>query len=396
MARRRYQRGSLKKEGDRWIARWREDIALPGGQVKRPRRREILGTTAELPTKRLAERALATRLEPVNREDYRPTSTITFAEFAAKWQKEIMIHHKPSTRSSEKSVIGVQLVPFFGRYEIRNINLEMIQGFVNQSEKSPKTVKNSISTLMVMWDMAKAWGYAQHNPFPRGTNGRLLLKLPTVVKGNGYHFTLEETLAIIDKAQGRWKVFFRILAETGMRPGELAGLRTSDVGLRTLRIAQSVWQQKVQTPKTVNAVRTFAISSSLAEEVRQLIAESEPNSYGLVFVTEPGRKRNTGGKPLSMDNFRQRVLNPILDELGIRAKVEALGVRCGNYAFRHMNITTMSRIGVPMKTIQHRVGHSIGSDVTSEHYIHAVDADDLAAADALGALLSPKGKEAVQ
>ncbi|WP_433966013.1 hypothetical protein [Tunturiibacter gelidiferens] len=43
-----------------------------------------------------------------------------------------------------------------------------------------------------------------------------------------------------------------------------------------------------------------------------------------------------------------------------------------------------------MKTIQHRVGHSIGSDVTSEHYIHAVDADDMAAADALGALLSPK------
>jgi integrase len=345
---------------------------------------------------RLAIRELDRRLTLINNEEYRPARHVTFAEFAGKWMKEIMIHHKPSTRSSEKSIINVQLVPFFGRYELRHINLEMIQQFVNKSEKSPKTVKNSISVLMVMWDMASAWGYAQHNPFPRNASGRLLLKLPTVVKGKGYNFTVEESQAIIERAKGRWKTFFRILAFTGMRPGELAGLRTSDVGLRTLRIAQSVWQQKVQTPKTANAVRTFAISASLAEEISVLIAESKPNDYGLLFVTDPGRKRNTRGEPLSMDNFRNRVLNPILEELGIRAKVEALGVRCGNYAFRHMNITELSRLGVPLKTIQKRVGHATGSDVTMEHYIHAVDADDLAAADALGALLSPKRTQPVE
>lgn len=35
--------------------------------------------------------------------------------------------------------------------------------------------------------------------------------------------------------------------------------------------------------------------------------------------------RYPGGKPLSMDNFRHRVLNPILEELGILAKIK------GNY-----------------------------------------------------------------
>ncbi|WP_433966012.1 tyrosine-type recombinase/integrase [Tunturiibacter gelidiferens] len=294
MARRRYQHGSLTRDGDRWIARWREDVALPSGEVKRIHKKQVIGTVTDLPTKKLAERALAKRLEPINNVEYRPTSMVSFGLFAEKWMKEIMIHHKPSSRSSEKSVINVQLVPFFGEHQLRNINLEMIQRFVNTSEKSPKTVKNAVSVLIVMWDMARAWGYAQHNPFPRGTNGHLLLKLPMIVKGKTYHFTVEEALAIIDKAQGRWKTFFRILAETGMRPGELAGLRVEDVGVQTLRVAQSVWQQQVQTPKTVNATRTFAISGSLAEEVRQLIAESEPNSYGLVFVTEPGRKRNTG------------------------------------------------------------------------------------------------------
>lgn len=379
MARRRYQRGSLAKEGNRWVARWREDIILPSGDVKRIRRKEILGSVAELPTKKLAQRELDKRLEPINHEDYRPASMATFALFADKWKKEIMIHHKPSSQSSERSIIDSHLVPFFGSEQLRNIKPEMIQRFVNASESSPKTVKNHVSLLMVMWDQVKAWEYATHNPFPRGTNGRLLIKLPLVVKGKYYCFTVEETLKIIDKAQGRWKVFFRILAETGMRPGELAGLRACDVGERTIRIAQSVWQQAVQTPKTENAVRTFAISSGLGEAIRGLIGEIGTN---LIFTTETGR-------PLSMDNFRNRVLNPILEELGILAKIKALGIRGGNYAFRHMNATVMDGLHTPLKTRQKRLGHA-QIETTLEHYTHAIDADDLAAADALGALLSPK------
>lgn len=412
MARRRYQRGSLDKVGDRWIARWREDVRLPSGEVKRIRRKEILGSIEELETKKLAQRALDRRLEPINHEEYRPASTVTFALFADKWKKEIMIHHKLSSQSSEESIVDVHLVPFFGGDQCRNINAETVQRFVNESKSAPKTIKNHISLLMVMWDHIKAWGYAQHNPFPRGTNGRLLIKLPSIVKGKAWHreskrwvdvfmFTAEQTLEIINKAKGKWQLFFRILAESGMRPGELAGLLITGCGARTLTISQSVWQQEVQTPKTENAVRTFAISQSLADEIHAFTESQPPNAYGLVFVTDPspakkGKKpRYPGGKPLSMDNFRNRVLNPIIDELGILAQIKALGVRGGNYAFRHMNATLMDGLHTPLKTRQKRLGHA---DVTTTltHYSHAVDADDLAAADALGALLSPTKGEAVQ
>src|SRR5580658_8513510 len=81
-ARRRYQRGSLTKEGDRWLGRWREDVVNHAGIVKRVRRKQVIGTTTEFPTKRMAQRELDRRLAPINRDDYRPTSTITFAEFA--------------------------------------------------------------------------------------------------------------------------------------------------------------------------------------------------------------------------------------------------------------------------------------------------------------------------
>lgn len=393
MARRRYQRGQLIREGSVWLGRWREDVVLADGEVKRVRRKEVIGTTEDYPTKRLAERELEKRLAPINNIGYRPTPTNTFAEFAEKWQEKVMVQHKPSTQRSERSHLKTVLVPTFGKLRLRDINPEMVQEWVSESTAAPKTTRNHVVTLRSVWATAKAWNYVSHDPFAG-------LKLPELIQASVYHFSLEETLAIIDKAKGKWKTFFRILAETGMRPGELAGLRVIDVGSHSLRVAQSVWQQQVQTTKTKKSVRTFAISEGLGREIKDMIdgfeADNNPldgSSGGMVlrgtllFQTETQT-------PLGMDNFRNRVLNPILDELGIRAKLE--GRRCGNYAFRHMNATLMDTLNVPMATRQSRLGHAPGSRMTMGTYTHAIDTEDRRIADALGALMSGAGKEAVQ
>lgn len=392
IARRRYQRGSLSKEGDRWLGRWREDVADDTGAVRRVRRKQVIGTTADFPTKRLAMRELERRLDSINREEYRPKRHVTFAVFAQRWMDAVLVHQKRSSQSTARSHIRVHLLPTFGPMCLADIRMEAIQRFVNTSKKSPKTIRNVVVTLMSMWNTAQAWEYVQHNPFPRGASGRLLLKLPAPRPAETYHFTVEEALAIIDKAQGPWKTFFRVLAETGMRPGELAGLRRDSIRDRALTISQSVWGQRVQTPKSRAGIRTFAISGSLAENLSRLVDSTSDNDHGLVFVTGPGRgERNPGGKPLSMDNFRQRVLDPILKELGIDKKLERMGItRCGNYAFRHMNATLMDSLDTPMKTRQKRLGHA-QIETTLKHYTHAIDADDQRAADQIGALLSPKG-----
>lgn len=377
MARRRYQRGQLIREGSNWLGRWREDVVV-GGAVKRVHKKQFIGTTEDFPTKRLAERELERRLAPINSMDYRPTPVMTFEQFAEKWKKSVMVTHKPSTQSSERSHLKKVLVPAFGSLRLRDISPEMVQKWVSESQASPKTTRNLVMTLRSVWATATDWGYVSHDPF-KG------LKLPDLVEASVYNFTVEEALAIIDKADGKWKTFFRILAETGMRPGELAGLRASDVGTHSLRVAQSVWQQQVQTPKTNRAIRTFAISSALAEEIQRLPV----HDCGLVFAT-------ADGKPLSMDWFRESVLEPILKELGIRAKLERMGIkRCGNYAFRHMNATLMDEMQVPLKTRQARLGHA-QIETTMKHYTHRVDAEDVRIADALGALLSGAGREMMQ
>lgn len=399
LARRRYQRGSLRSADGFWRARWREDVLLPAGTpakkgdkaqtngtiLRRIHHNEIIGTMKEFPTKRLAQRELDRRLAEVNREDYKPTISSTFESFASRWQEKVMVHHKPSARDSERSILRCHLLPAFGRMALRDITAESVQSFVTNWSLGPKTLSNVVTLLMGMWDTAKGWGYVQHSPFPRGSSGRLLLQMPKQVKGDTYNFTLEETLAIIAAAEGKWKLFFRAAAESGMRPGELAGVKRDGLAGRCLNVSQSVYRGHLQTPKTKSAVRSFAISQDLADELREYLdaTAGERNTYGLMWTS------SVGG-PLHMQHVRDDILNPILEKLGIRAKLDALGLKGGFYPMRHMNMTELRRRGVPLATIQKRVGHAPGTDVADKHYVHPVEADDLAASDLLGELLRPK------
>src|SRR5690348_4691163 len=77
MARKRYQRGSLIPANGipasgRWVARWREDVIQADGTITRPYRWEVLGTIKDYPTRKLALRALESRLSNINSLGYRP------------------------------------------------------------------------------------------------------------------------------------------------------------------------------------------------------------------------------------------------------------------------------------------------------------------------------------
>lgn len=390
LARRRFQRGELFEEGGRWIGRWREDVRLPNDQVKRVRRQAILASVSNT-TKRMAQRLLEEQLRAVNREDYRPEWVGRFSLFADRWERTVMIEHKPSSQPSERSILRVHLRPVFGEMRLREITTEALQAWVSTQKGriEPKTIRNVIRVLSSMWSTARAWNYVEHDPFAH-------LVLPTVPKGNVYYFSVDEARAIIEAAPAKWKLFFRILAETGMRPGELAGLKRENCRPRSISVTQSVWARQIQAPKSAAGVRTFAISAGLGAAIEDFIATSPENDYGLLFVTDRWRvgskgrqgpvNQNQGGKPLSMDTFRQRVLDPILERLGIRARVKAMGIRCGNYAFRHLNATQMDQWGTPLKTRAARLGHSDPA-VTLNHYTEALDAADLEVADRFGALL---------
>ncbi len=367
MARRRYQRGSLSLRGDRWIGRWREDV-IENGVVRRVNRKEVIGSRADFPTKRLAQRELETRLSVVNSPTYRARPSATFREFAERWQVTVLSQHKPSTQAAIRSQLRKSL-SFFNDYALRDIQPSLLQSFIAASTGSPKTVRNGIATMRMIWNSARAWGYVTGDPFDG-------LVLPKARPANVRVFNENEARRIIEAADEPYKTLFWLAAETGMRAGEIAGLRWEDIesNIRLVRVRQSVWSGKAQTPKTTSASRVCAISERLANRLAELYREREGSSpVRLVFETRRGT-------PIDPALVVKRKLHRICDRLGIE--------RGGFHAFRHFNASAMDRFGVPMKVRQERLGHS-DPRLTLRVYTHTASEDDKKIAAQLASVLRP-------
>ena len=86
MVRCQYQNGCLFIRGKRrkvWVARWREDVILANGSTGRVMRSVVLGPVSEIAGRREARRLLDARLNPVNKRQHRPESTMLFSKFVA-------------------------------------------------------------------------------------------------------------------------------------------------------------------------------------------------------------------------------------------------------------------------------------------------------------------------
>src|SRR5258708_26405582 len=249
MARRRYQKGSLvPKSGlptnGLWIGRWREEVIQSDGSITRPYKWEVLGTINDYPTRKLALRALEARLSTINSPTYRARPTATFAEFANRWDATVLSQHKRSTQSSTRSQLRRWLLPQLGSCALKDLDGQRLQAFVSGCRCNSKTIRNLIATLRMMWNSARAWGYVAHNPFDA-------LVLPKRGLVQTFSFSLEEAQRIITSASEPYKTYYSILAETGIRGGEVSGLRVADLDLENalIHVQQSVWRGQIQTVK---------------------------------------------------------------------------------------------------------------------------------------------------
>jgi integrase len=84
------------------------------------------------------------------------------------------------------------------------------------------------------------------------------------------YFTQEQLRQIIEVAPGDYRVLFALLAATGLRMGEAAGLHLDDLDLDNgvISVRRSVWNGQELEPKTENAVREVDIDPALAALLR--------------------------------------------------------------------------------------------------------------------------------
>ena len=366
MARKRYQKGQLWLEGETWYGRWREDV-IEGGVRRRVRVQQEIGSRKEYPTKRLAQRELDKRIEHVNAISYRPRPTAIFATFAEKWEREVLSQYGKSTAINYRTHIRKHLVPFFGRYAMKDVNPELVQHFVSCATVSPKTIRNICVTLQSMWSTAKVWGYVTHNVMEG-------VVLPSAKRRQRLFASQQQIQLIIAGAKEPYRTFYGLAAETGLRPGELCGLTLEDVDLQRgmLQVRQSAWRGQLGEPKTSDSTRVVELSPHACAHLQKYLLTWKPNDQRLLFAT-------LNGTPWDQNMLLKRQFKPLLKSLGIKVPRGD-----GFYILRHGNATLMSSFGAPQKLRQQRLGHADGSPVTETVYTHVISEDGKRVAAQLG------------
>ena len=296
--------------------------------------------------------------EGITASSNRPLSTMKFREFAGKYEAEVVPQMKPASQASIKSVLGI-LGKSFGARKLQDIGTEEIQKFVTGSAYAPKTLRNQLGVMRMCWTKARAWNYVKHDPFE-------FLSMPRQPLAEARTLSVEEVRAIIRKTDEPFKTMLWILAETGIRGGELCGLYRSDVDARVIRIARSAFRKQIQTPKTVNAVREIAISGRLAQHLsslRVIVAEVGPTK-----AHEPSIEVATSGLGVPNAERDSVVARNLLFSMPdgrpwdngeiVRRLKPVLGTGVGLHALRHANKSLMQSLGVPEYLQDERMGHS--------------------------------------
>lgn len=372
VARRRYQRGSVypNKAKTVWLGNYTEYVLDSDGEEKRVRHELVLGPIRKpdgtAMSKREAQRALQPYVDRVNSSLAAPArehKSATLDAFVQIWDRDYLSLSKPSTQSTMRGHIK-RLKSVFGQKDMRQIttgDLQRVIASMDADEYEPKTIRNLWATVRLIWDAAVAQGYVDRVlPKPR---------LPRVSRKVPRYFRLEDAAKIIAHSQGEHRLFYWLAAETGLRAGEIAGLRVSDVESDRITVSQSVWHGRIQAPKTDNALRTIAVSPQLGALLLEQTERQQGKGHDLLFSSSTGN-------PWDASLFRRRKLKPLLHSLQVR--------EAGFHGFRHFNASLLSSLRIPLKVIQERLGHASAGSLTLDVYTHAEWDENVEAAQLAG------------
>ena len=381
--------GSIRKDASgAWF--FIVDGAGPDGKRKQIRRRGF-------PTKKAAQAALTILQGDTQRGGYVAPLRSTLGHFLLdEWLPARSLSLRPSTAACYEQLIRNYVLPTIGGFRLQAIDgaiLNRLYGDLLTNGRttarkgrgpglSTKTVRNLHGVLTKAFRDGVRWGHLQRNPCdaadpPKGSSPEMKAwsaeELRTFSKSVASH---------------RWSAIWALIATTGMRRGEILGLRWSDVDLdgRTVKIRSTRIRFSTviatSTPKTARGNLTVAIGPAIEAALRVwkrhqaverlAVGEGWSDRDGLVVTNVDGSAPN----PEAFSN--------LFGDLARRAGLPVIRL----HDLRHSYATAALAAGVPVKVVSQRIGHAdVG--VTLKVYAHVMPGDDEDAAMRADSLLAP-------
>ncbi|HUU63987.1 MAG TPA: tyrosine-type recombinase/integrase [Dehalococcoidia bacterium] len=327
-------------------------------------------------TKRDAEQAMREMLVGLDKGTYVKPNRLTVAEYLQQWlQGYVAINTAPKTRERYEEIVRGHLIPALGSIPLPNLQPRHIQKYYADAlESGRRDGKGGLSARTVLKHHRILYEALKHGvrqgvlirnvaeavdpPRPRNKEAAVLgpseaRLLVEASRGTPYH-----------------PIFFTALY-TGLRRGELLGLRWCDVylDLATLSVVQTLQQLRTgeyifREPKTKRGRRQIALPPSLAILLREHRATQEnvQKSLGKTLAPTDLVFSHPDGKPIR-PNSVTRALSSIARLVGL------YDIRL--HDLRHAHATILLRQGIHPKIVQERLGHSSIS-ITLDTYSHVL------------------------
>lgn len=276
----------------------------------------------------------------------------TIEEFHKVFLATSAIINKPSSVVSKEKLLRFHIVPRLGHLRLDQVTYAVIEDFKLALAQTPintgktytglkmdpkstktlsaKTINNVLTCLRRMLVVARKRGLIEFVP-----DVEWLKREHT-----DFDFLdFDEAKRLLDAAPGEWRTMILVALRTGMRHGELIGLRWEDVDLVAGRVVvrQNVVNGKVGTPKSGKPREI-----PLGIEVRTALKEHRHLRGPLVFCHMSGA-----------------LLGVVDTRLPLWRACKKAGLRqIGWHALRHTFASHLVMRGASIKAVQELLGHS--------------------------------------
>jgi integrase len=326
------------------------------------------------------------------------SSKVTVAEAGRKWIADAEDRLEPATVESYRQHLADHIIPYIGAVKLSQLTVPIVREFMDRlrridkddslSPRSPAMIKKVVGDLgSILADAQERGLVAQNvvrslNPHKKRRQAERRQKAKLEV-GKDIP-TPEEIRAIVAHLKGRWRPLLLTAIFTGLRASELRGLRWPDVDLRKSELHVRQRADRFNTigkPKSAAGQRTIPLPPIVVNALREWKLICPKSELGLVFPTGTGGVENHS-------NILTRALAPVQVAAGVVAK-DGKARYSGLHALRHfyaswcINRREDGGLGLPLKVVQHRLGHSsiqMTSDVYGHLFPRGDDSAELAAA----------------
>jgi integrase len=341
---RSYGSGSLHPYRGAWYGKWRigdRQVKRRLGAIRAPGSRDGL-------TRRQAERELRRRIE-----SEAPALSVGDRRTVEEAGERLIEHlgalgRKPTTLGTYRSLLRTHLVRHLANRTLERTEAEHVEALIvamRHEGAGAKTIVNALTLLHQIFAFGERRGWCASNPCKQ-------VDRPVVEQTTDIRFlTLEELEALLRGAPDDTpfgptdRVIYLTAAMTGLRQGELLGLRWRDVdwAAARIRVRQNYVRGHWGTPKSRRGSRSVPMADRVGSELEWHFQRSAFQGDDDLVFAHP----HTGH---------------VLDhsDLAHRYKKALRAARLRDVRFndlRHTFGTRMAAAGVPLRTLQEWMGH---------------------------------------